>query len=204
MKIGYARVSTQEQNLARQLEALKKNGVKKIFEEKISGKNLDRPELQKMLDYIHEEDEVVVLSLDRLGRNSADLTNIIEEIKRKGAVLNILSLPSFAGVTDTNLKNLLTNLVLEIYKYTAEEERRKIKERQKQGIALAKKRGAYKGGKRLYAPDSPNPQKRLVYNEVVKMLKQKIPISRIARTVGISRMQVYRIRDYARDLKTKQ
>ncbi|WEV41296.1 recombinase family protein [Lactobacillus sp. ESL0681] len=197
MKIGYARVSTQEQNLARQLDALKKAGVKKIFEEKISGKNMERPELKKMLDYIHEEDEVVVLSLDRLGRNSDDLTKIIEQIKQKGAVLNILSLPSFAGVSDPNLKNLLTNLVLEIYKYTAEEERKRIKERQQQGIALAKKRGAYKGGTRLYAPDSPNPQKRFIYTEVVKMLKQEIPIAEIARTVGISRMQIYRIKDRA-------
>ena len=106
MKVGYARVSTTEQNLDRQLDALKKAGVQKIFAEKISGKNVDRPQLKAMLEYIHDQDEIVVLSLDRLGRSSRDLTEIIEEVRHKGAVLNILDFPSFAGVEDQNLKAL--------------------------------------------------------------------------------------------------
>lgn len=83
--IGYARVSTQDQNLARQISALKQAGVSKIFEEKISGKNSHRPRLNSMLDYIRDDDTVVVLSLDRLGRNSDDLTKIIQSIKDRGA-----------------------------------------------------------------------------------------------------------------------
>ena len=138
MKIGYARVSTTDQNLDRQLEQLQKAGCKKIFQEKISGKNTNRPQLQTMLDFIREDDEVVVISMDRLGRNSRDISNIIEQIKQKGATINILDLPSFEGIKDRNLKNLLTNLVLEIQKYTAEQERKTILERQKQGIKLAK------------------------------------------------------------------
>ncbi|KRL33092.1 hypothetical protein FD20_GL002026 [Liquorilactobacillus uvarum DSM 19971] len=76
--------------------------------------------------------------MDRLGRSSRALTEIIEEVRHKGAVLNILDLPIFAGVEGQNLEALLSNLVLEIYKYTAEEERRKIRKRQRQGIELAK------------------------------------------------------------------
>ena len=116
MKIGYARVSTTDQNLDRQLEQLHQADCKKIFQEKISGKDANRPQLQAMLNFIREDDEVVVISMDRLGRNSRDISNIIEQIKHKGATINILNLPSFEGIKDRNLKNLLTNLVLEIQK----------------------------------------------------------------------------------------
>ena len=200
MKIGYARVSTTDQNLDRQLEQLQKADCKKIFQEKISGKNTNRPQLQAMLDFIREDDEVVVISMDRLGRNSRDISNIIEQIKQKGATINILDLPSFEGVKDRNLKNLLTNLVLEIQKYTAEQERKTILERQKQGIKLAKERGIYKGGVVQYSKDSKDPQKRLIYNTVVELLKRKengepIAIKQIADKVGITRNTVYRIKN---------
>ena len=199
MKIGYARVSTTDQNLDRQLEQLQKADCKKIFQEKISGKDTNRPELQKMLNFIREDDEVVVISMDRLGRNSRDISNIIEQIKQKGATINILDLPSFEGIKDRNLKNLLTNLVLEIQKYTAEQERKTILERQKQGIKLAKERGIYKGGVVQYSKDSKDPKRRLIYNTVVELLKRKesgepITIKQISDQVGITRNTVYRIK----------
>lgn len=199
MKIGYARVSTTDQNLDRQLEQLQKADCKKIFQEKISGKNANRPQLQALLDFIREDDEVVVISMDRLGRNSRDISNIIEQIKQKGATINILDLPSFEGIKDRNLKNLLTNLVLEIQKYTAEQERKTILERQKQGIKLAKERGVYKGGVVQYSKDSKDPKRRLIYNTVVEMLKRKengepITITEIAHKVGITRNTIYRIK----------
>lgn len=198
MKIGYARVSSLDQNLDRQLAALKRAGVKKIYEEKKSGKDTQRSELKKMLDYIHDDDEVIVLSLDRLGRNSEDLTSIIEVIRKKGAVLNILDLPSFEGIQDKNLKALLTNLVLEIQKFTAESERTKIRERQKQGIEIAKQKGLYRGGKKIYSESNPNAQKRIVYQEIVKMLQlrasgDKISIKKIADDNGVARGTVYSI-----------
>lgn len=199
MKIGYARVSTTDQNLDRQLEQLQKADCKKIFQEKISGKNANRPQLQALLDFIREDDEVVVISMDRLGRNSRDISNIIEQIKQKGATINILDLPSFEGIKDRNLKNLLTNLILEIQKYTAEQERKTILERQKQGIKLAKERGVYKGGVVQYSKDSKDPKRRLIYNTVVEMLKRKengepITITEIAHKVGITRNTIYRIK----------
>ena len=199
MKIGYVCVSTLDQNLDCQLEQLQKANCKKIFQEKISGKNANRPQLQAMLDFIREDDEVVVISMDRLGRNSRDISNIIEQIKQKGSTINILDLPSFEGIKDRNLKNLLTNLVLEIQKYTAEQERKTILERQKQGIKLAKERGVYKGGVIQYSKDSKDPKKRLIYNTVVELLKRKengepIAIKQIANQVGITRNTVYRIK----------
>ena len=199
MKIGYARVSTTDQNLDRQLEQLQKAKCKKIFQEKISGKNANRPQLQAMLDFIREDDEVVVISMDRLGRNSRDISNIIEQIKQKGATINILDLPSFEGIKDRNLKNLLTNLVLEIQKYTAEQERKTILERQRQGIKLAKEKGIYKGGVIQYSKDSKDPKRRLIYHTVVEMLKRRengepITITEIADKVGITRNTIYRIK----------
>lgn len=200
MKIGYARVSTTDQNLDRQLEQLQKADCKKIFQEKISGKNINRPQLQALLDFIREDDEIVVISMDRLGRNSRDISNIIEQIKQKGATINILDLPSFEGIKDRNLKNLLTNLVLEIQKYTAEQERKAILKRQKQGIKLAKERGVYKGGVVQYSKDSKDPKRRLIYHTVVEMLKRKengepITITEIAEQVGITRNTIYRIKN---------
>lgn len=198
MRVGYARVSTLDQNLERQLSRLKKAGAKKIFQEKISGKDINRPALQEMLDYIHEDDQVIVLSLDRLGRNNQDISDIIEHIEHKKAVLRVLNLPSFDNVQDKNLQRLLTNLVLEIYKYTAENERSQIRERQRQGIELAKQHGVYQGGIPQYTPDSKNPQKRHTYERIVELLHakqqgQKITIAEIARDNGVSRNLVYKI-----------
>ena len=124
-----------------------------------------------MLNFIREDDEVVAISMERLGRNSHDISNITEQIKHKGVTINILNLPSFEGIKDQNLKNLLTNLVLEIQKYTAEQERRTVLEHQQQGIKLAKERSAYKGGVVQYSKDTKNPQRKLIYNTVVSMLK---------------------------------
>ncbi|WP_223132620.1 recombinase family protein [Enterococcus gallinarum] len=194
-KIGYARVSSADQNLDRQLEALEKAKCKKIFFEKVSGKNTkDRTELNKMLEFIREGDEVVVISLDRLGRNNADLTKVMQLIDSKSATLNVLDLPSFSGVEDPNLRALLTNLIIEIYKYQAESERKTILERQRQGIEIAKKKGIYKGRKVEYDKEATNKQKKAIYELVVAQLKQHKPILRIATDLDISRNTVYKIK----------
>ena len=177
-KIGYARVSTRDQNLARQIEQLHDAGVNKIFQEKLSGKNADRPQLKAMLDYIRDDDEVVVLSLDRLGRNSHDLTDIIETIRHRGAQLNVLNLPSFASIEDPNLRNLITTIIVELYKYIAQEERETIKIRQ-----------------------------RYIYKEACRLLNRKkdgdetLTKRQIARMLGIAPVTLYRIEKYqAEDL----
>jgi DNA invertase Pin-like site-specific DNA recombinase len=144
-KIGYARVSSKEQNLDRQLQALE--SVSKVFSDKVSGATTERPQLQAMLDYIREGDIVVVAELDRLGRNNKDLTQIMNIIQQKGATLEVQNLPSMNGIEDDNLRRLINNLVIELYKYQAESERKRIKGGQAQGIALAKENGKFKGGK---------------------------------------------------------
>lgn len=151
VKIGYARVSTTDQNMDRQLEQLKH--IDKLFQESISGVSKDRPQLKAMLDYIREGDIVVVTELERLGRNNQELTEIMNQIQAKGATLEVLNLPTLRGIEDDNLRRLLNNLILELYKYQAQAERERIKERQAQGIAIAKTQGKYQGRKALFTED---------------------------------------------------
>lgn len=151
VKIGYARVSTTDQNMDRQLDQLKY--IDKLFQESISGVSKDRPQLKAMLDYIREGDIVVVTELERLGRNNQELTEIMNQIQTKGATLEVLNLPTLRGIEDDNLRRLLNNLILELYKYQAQAERERIKERQAQGIAIAKTQGKYQGRKALFTED---------------------------------------------------
>lgn len=125
MKIGYARVSSKEQNLDRQLEALQ--DVSKVFSDKASGQSTERPQLQAMLTYLREGDIVVVTELDRLGRNNKELTELMNQIQQKGATLEVLNLPSMTGIEDDNLRRLINNLMIELYKYQAESERKRIR-----------------------------------------------------------------------------
>ena len=150
-KIGYARISSSDQNMARQLEQLA--DVDKLYQEAMSGASKERPQLKAMLDYIREGDRVVVTELERLGRNNKELTEVMNEIQNKGATLEVLNLPTLRGIEDDNLRRLLNNLILELYKYQAQAERERIKERQAQGIAIAKIKGKYKGRKALFSDD---------------------------------------------------
>lgn len=157
-KIGYVRVSSSDQNPQRQLEKLKKIGCKKIFQDKVSGVQKERPGLIAMLSYIRDDDVVITTDLDRLGRDNDDLTNILEEIRRKGASFEAMDLPSTSGIRDKNIRRLINNVIIEVYKYTAENERRKIRERQRQGIDIAKKEGRYRGGQFKFNRDDPRLQ----------------------------------------------
>ncbi|WP_262350007.1 recombinase family protein, partial [Lactiplantibacillus plantarum] len=185
-KIGYARVSSKEQHLDRQLAALK--GVDKLFTDKLSGANTNRPELQKMLAYIREGDIVLVTELDRLGRNNHDLTKIMNSIQNKGATLDVLNLPSMTGIADPNLRQLMTNLIIELYKYQAESERKRIIERQQQGIALAKQQGKYHGRKPQYTQDAHHLQ------HAFKLYQAGMSDVEVARKTGIKRTTFIRYR----------
>ena len=185
-KIGYARVSSKEQHLDRQLATLK--DVDKLFTDKLSGANTNRPELQKMLAYIREGDIVMVTELDRLGRNNHDLTKIMNSIQNKGATLDVLNLPSMTGIADPNLRQLMTNLIIELYKYQAESERKRIIERQQQGIALAKRQGKYHGRKPQYAKDDPRLQ------HAFKLYQAGMSDVDVARNTGIKRTTFIRYR----------
>ena len=193
-KIGYARVSSREQNLERQFELLEKAKVKKIFSDKLSGKDNNRPQLKEMLNYIREDDIIVVSELDRLGRNNKEITSIMNQIQDKDATLEILNLPSLNGIQDDNLRRLLNNLIIELFKYTAENERKQIRERQRQGIELAKEKGKYKGRPLAYSADSVDKQKRVTYEKIVEMLEKDVPITQISKELDVARNTIYRIK----------
>ena len=185
-KIGYARVSSKEQNLDRLLQAFQ--GVSKVFSDKVSGATTERPQLQAMLDYIREGDIVVVAELDRLGRNNKDLTDIMNTIQQKGATLEVLNLPSMNGIEDSNLRRLINSLVIELYKYQAESERNRIKERQSQGVALAKEKGKFKGGKPKFSEN--NPRLQLAFKLYLEGSTEKD----VERQTGINRRTFQRYR----------
>lgn len=195
MKIGYARVSTKDQNLSRQIEQLTSAGVEKIFKEKVSGKNIkDRYELKKLLSYAREGDKVVVLSLDRLGRNYEDIKEIFELLKKKQVAIEVLDAPFLNFNTGNQLLDTaVQDMFLSLLSYIAEAEREKIRERQRQGIEIAKAKGLYKGRPRDYSNTSTNPQKRVVYQQIITEFEKGHSISQIARDNGVSRNTVYKI-----------
>lgn len=189
MKVGYARVSSKAQNLERQLEILQNENVEKIFSEKIQGDNPNRPALNEMLNYIRDGDIVVVTELDRLARDNDLLTDIIAAIHKKGATLDVLNLPTLKGISDDNLRRLINNLIIEIYKYQAEADRMRIRERQAQGIEIAKREGRYKGGKLKFSFDDPKLQ------HAFKLYQDGETENRIEEITGINRRTFRRYRE---------
>lgn len=141
MNIAYVRVSTAEQNEQRQVEAMKSFQIEKWFVEKISGKDMHRPKLQEMLEFVREGDTVHIHDFSRLARSTADLLNIVDTLNRKGATL-ISNKENIDTSTPTG------KLMLTFIGAIAEFERQNLLDRQREGIALAKAAGKYKGGKR--------------------------------------------------------
>ena len=139
MKIGYARVSTKDQDLSLQLDDLKNAGCKKIFQEKMTGATKERPQLQKMIEQVREGDVVVMWKLDRLGRSLKDLVHLVNEIQDKGAGLKSLN-----DQIDTTTPH--GKLTFHLFAALAEFERDIIRERTNAGLAAARARGR-KGGR---------------------------------------------------------
>jgi DNA invertase Pin-like site-specific DNA recombinase len=193
--IGYIRVSSQDQNLDRQLEMMSEQNIDKLFQEKVSGKDTQRPEFQKLLKYIREGDRVIVTSLDRLGRDYEDIKNTVAFMKQKKVTLKILDAQFLDFDTGSELLDTaMFDMFLSLLSYIAQNEREKIRERQRQGVLLAKQAGRYKGRPTEYSLDSVDPQKKLVYKTVVDMLKEEIPVAKIAKENALSRPTVYKIK----------
>lgn len=186
MLIGYARVSTDEQNLDRQIDALVKCGVdnRNIYKEKITGTKMDREQLNKMLNELQVGDIVVIADLTRISRSTKDLLEIIEKIKDKGA-----SIKSIKDTwLDTTSDNPYNSFLLTIMSGLSQLERDLISQRTKEGLASAKVRGRI-GGR----PNKRNNKADIVY----MLMEQNYKIKDIVNKTGLSRTTVYRIiKDY--------
>ena len=176
MLYGYARVSTRDQNVDRQISALKNAGVEQenIFIDKASGKNFNRPSYKKLLSTARRNDIIIIKSIDRLGRDYEEIQAEWREItKTRGIDIKVLDMP----LLDTTyckdiLGTFISDLVLQVLSFEAEQERAFIKQRQKEGIAEAKKKGIKFGRPRKPLPDN--------FDELYKRYLNNEPISRLA------------------------
>ena len=146
MKIGYIRVSTEEQNTARQEVLLRELGVDEVFIDKASGKNADRPELTHMMNYVRRGDTVIVESISRFARNTRDLLDLVERLTEKQ--VEFVSRKEAIDTTTPTGKFMLT-----VFAAVAELEREYILQRQREGIAIAKQQGKYRGRPPKAYPD---------------------------------------------------
>ena len=153
MKIGYVRVSTQEQNTTRQEVLMEGLGVDQVYIDRMSGKSQDRPELKRMMNYVREGDTVIVESISRFARNTRDLLELVEQLTAKQ--VEFVSKKEAIDTTTPTGKFMLT-----VFGAVAELEREYILQRQREGIAIAKEQGIYRGRK---------PIERANFNQVVAM-----------------------------------
>ncbi|QWU46016.1 MULTISPECIES: recombinase family protein [Bacillus] len=185
MILGYARVSTQDQNLVRQLKQLSDYGCDYVFEEKVSGATTDRPELLRMLDNLREGDVIVVTELARITRSTQDLFKLIETIKEKGASIKSLK----DNWLDTTSDNPYSTFLLTVMAGVNQLERDLIRTRQREGIELAKEHGVYKGRPKKYDDDNPNMEHAL--DLLANRKENKFTVKKICEVTGVSRTVLY-------------
>lgn len=178
MRLAYVRVSTAEQNEQRQVEAMKRYDIEKWFIEKVSGKDTNRPKLQELLDFAREGDTIHIHDFSRLARSTKDLLDIVEQLNKKGVHL-ISNKENIDSSTPTG------KLMLTMIGAINEFERTNLLERQREGIAIAKRDGKYKGGKAKTVADFAEHYSRYKTREITK--------SALARQLGISRPTLDRI-----------
>ena len=177
MKIGYIRVSTQEQNTIRQEVLMESLGVDEVYIDRMSGKNTDRPELKKMLEFVRQGDTVIVESISRFARNTKDLLELVEQLTAKG--VEFVSQKEAIDTATPAGKFMLT-----VFAAVAELERSYLLDRQKEGIAQAKAAGKYKGRKPKEIPE---------FNQVVAKWRRGGVTAKTAITrLGISKSTFYR------------
>ncbi len=177
MKIGYIRISTTDQNTARQELLMEQLGVDEVYIDRISGKNTNRPELQKMMEYVRRGDTVIVESISRFARNTRDLLELVEQLSVKG--VEFVSKKEAIDTTTPTGKFMLT-----VFGAVAELEREYILQRQREGIAIAKDNGVYKGRKPIQPPE--------LEKVIVKWRRGKITAAEAIRQLGMSRSTFYR------------
>lgn len=173
--VGYVRVSAADQNEARQLEAI--GDVDRLFSEKVSGKNVgDREQLKEMLAYVREGDTVRVKSPDRLARSTTDLLSLVEQLRQKGVAVEFVDNPALN--TDTPQGEFMLTILAAV----AQLERATIRERQAEGIAIAKRNGVYDRAPKLSAEQ---------IEEARQRASSGVPKAKVARDLGVSRQTLY-------------
>ena len=172
MQIAYIRVSSIDQNEQRQIEAMQRYNIEKWFIEKVSGKDTNRPKLKEMLDFAREGDTIHIHDFSRLARSTKDLLDIVELLNSKGITL-ISNKENIDSSTPTG------KLMLTMIGAINEFERTNLLERQKEGIAIAKREGKYKGRKAVSIPDFNKHYQRYISREISK--------SELAKELNISR-----------------
>lgn len=176
-RVGYVRVSSIEQNTARQLDGER---LHRTFTDQVSGKNTDRPQLDALLAHVREGDEVVVHSFDRLARDLDDLRRLVTDLTARGVQVHFLKERLIFTGEDSPMSNLLLNIMGAF----AEFERAMIRERQREGIEVAKRKGVYKGRKKALTPAQAA--------EVQRRVQAGESKAAVARDVGVSRETLYR------------
>jgi len=179
-KIGYARVSSKDQNLDRQLAALKKEKVFRVFTDTVSGSSTQRPGLDGALNYVRAGDQLIVVSMDRLARSLIDLHRLVDELAERGVSVKFLK----EGQTYSLDSSPVAKLMLGLLGSVAEFERSIIRERQAEGIAKAKARGVYKGRAKIL-----NEEQVVQAREWVS---EGVPKAEVARRFGIGRTTLYK------------
>ena len=177
-KIGYVRVSTVLQNTVRQLDGIE---LDKVFTDRCSGKDTQRPQLKLCLEFLREGDTLVIHGMDRLARSIVDLRQIIDSLTAKGVQVQFIK----ENLTFNGKDSLMANLMLSIMGAVAEFELGKIAERRDEGIVAAKKAGKYLGRQPAIRPN--NGKLETLQN----LIAQKLPIAEIARQLNVSRQTVY-------------
>lgn len=175
-RIGYVRVSSFDQNPERQLDGLL---LDKVFIDKASGKDIKRPQLAALLEYVREGDHIIIHSMDRLARNLDDLRRLVSELTAKQITVEFIK----EGLSFSDEDKPMSKLLLSVMGAFSEFERSLIRERQLEGIALAKKRGAYKGRKA-----------KLSEEEIAEIQQRKLggqKKSALARKYGVTRQTIY-------------
>jgi len=176
--VGYVRVSSIDQNTDRQLEGMQ---LDRVFADKCSGKNTDRPQLTAMLQHVRGGDTLMVHSLDRLGRNLSDLLAMVKDLTGKGVTVKFVK----ENLTFDGNDSPISNLMLAVMGAVAQFERDLIRGRQAEGIAIAKSKGVYKGRKEKLSPQQASELRESANLPGVNK-------SHLARTFGISRDTMYR------------
>lgn len=179
MKVGYVRVSTEEQNTIRQEILMAELGVEKVYIEKISGKNADRPELNAMMAFVREGDVVIVESISRFARSTRDLLALVEELTQKN--VEFVSQKESIDTTTPQGRFMLT-----VFGAMAELEREQTLQRQKEGIAAAKEAGKYKGRKPISVDEE------LLKDIHAKWYKNEVTTTHAIKVLGVSRNTFYR------------